>query len=396
MMELRFRKLITGKNVIYITVKNRDYIRTRQIEKILGECAGSFEIYTSEKGNPFSRLIDLRKRIRGIRFENYDVVIVGFLPQLIWGSVERRVSVRNKRYSGNKSMVADMFLSLYDTVVLDRKLVRKNGPVSALCKALDKRVLREADIVLTDTKADADFFAKEFRSDRQKMDVLYLEAAISNLEGVEGRKYQQSSNNHQLLKTENQKNEKHQLNAEHKHNSTQKQLGGSCENYTTNKTILYFGTGLPLQGTDVVAKAYQILHNQDENNRKLSTTEDAKHHSEKALKLIYIGGTDHMTKSQRDFIQGEGVEYHKWLLEDELLSKIGEADICLAGHFNIAIDKADRTIPGKAFIYEALHKKMILGDTRANHELFSQDEKHIFVDRGNAEALARCIRRSLQ
>lgn len=376
MMESRFRKLITGKNVIYITVKNRDYIRTRQIEKILGECAGSFEIYTSEKRNPLSRALDLRKRIHNIRFENCDVVIVGFLPQLIWGNVQRCALAQNKSYSGKNriytqissidkrdqrpKMIADMFLSLYDTVVLDRKLVRKNGLISALCKALDKRVLLQAELVLADTKADEDFFADQFSADRQKMEVLYLEAMIGNLNRLEGARYQYSNTNKKA------------------------------------KTILYFGTGLPLQGTDIVARAYQILHNQDENRRIIASAEGGKHYATKAIKLIYIGGTDHMTRSLREFMQGESVEYHKWLLEDELLSKIKEADICLAGHFNASIDKADRTIPGKTFIYEALHKKMILGDTKANHEIFSQDEKHIFVDRGNAEALAKCIRKSLQ
>ncbi len=390
MMESRFRKLITGKNVIYITVKNAEYIRTRQIEKILRESAGSFEIYPSEKNNPLSRMCDLKRRIRGISFEKYDVVIAGFLPQLIWGSIEKKVASKKKallkkklslnkaignyvNHSDGPKIVAEMFLSFYDTVVLDRKLVWKHGILSALCRMIDRKVILGADLVLTDTKADADYFTKEFGGDRQKLEVLYLEAEIRDIDNA----YYAEENNPAVPV----------------HNS--ECAGGSP------RTILYFGTGLSLQGTDVVARAYQILHKQDEDYGRIASDEhsecggNSEHSDNEFLKLIYIGGTDHMTKSQRSFIQSSAVEYHKWLSETELLSKIGEADICLAGHFNASIDKADRTIPGKAFIYEALHKKMILGDTRANHELFVQDREHIFVDRGNAEALAKCIRKSL-
>ena len=71
---------------------------------------------------------------------------------------------------------------------------------------------------------------------------------------------------------------------------------------------------------------------------------------------------------------------------------IAAADLCLAGHFSGNIMKAKRTIPGKAYIYEAMEKPMILGDGMANHELFNADEKHIFVEMGNPKALAGAIR----
>lgn len=379
MMESRLKKQITRKNVVYITVKNRDYIRTRQIERILKEYTSSFDIYSSEKGNPLSRMLDLRKRVRDICFEKYDIVIVGFLPQLIWGSIKKCLYLKYKNNHfgidnkkdyhfpidnpGRPFIIAEMFLSLFDTVVLDRKLFWKYGVVSDWCRSLDRKVLKDADLVLTDTKADADFFAREFTADRQKMEVLYLEADIQNEEIAE---------------------------AENAHDTSKSVVHSSkCP-----KTIIYFGTGLPLQGTDVVVKAYQLLNRQEESFGSIVSGENDKYSTKEAFNLVYIGGTDHFSRRQRRFIKSDAVEYHKWLPEPELLSKIKAADICLAGHFNASIDKADRTIPGKAFIYEALHKQMILGDTRANREIFTQDENHIFVDRGNAEALAKCIRRS--
>lgn len=73
---------------------------------------------------------------------------------------------------------------------------------------------------------------------------------------------------------------------------------------------------------------------------------------------------------------------------------IAMADLCLAGHFNGSIQKAKRTIPGKAYIYEAMHKPMILGDNKANHERYSEKQEGIyFVEMGSAEKLADLIKK---
>ena len=67
------------------------------------------------------------------------------------------------------------------------------------------------------------------------------------------------------------------------------------------------------------------------------------------------------------------------------------ADLCIAGHFNNTIAKASRTIPGKAYIYDATNKPMILGDNPANHEQFNTSSQYIYVPMGDADALADSI-----
>ena len=63
-----------------------------------------------------------------------------------------------------------------------------------------------------------------------------------------------------------------------------------------------------------------------------------------------------------------------------------------SGHFNKDINKAKRTIPGKAYIYRAMEKPMILGDNSATRELYSEDMDGIyFVEMGNPQALAKKI-----
>lgn len=324
MTESRLRNLIKNRNVAFITVKNKEYIRTAQIAQMLEQEAGNYKIYTSEKNSPATRAIDIRRRLKNISFEDVDVVILGFLPQLIIDAVSKKIPE-------GTVVVAEMFLSLYDTVVLDRQLVRKDGIISGICRRLDEKTVEKADLVVTDTKADATFFSSEFGKNTTKFETLYLEAQELPLPAE------------------------------------------SSLFPKTSKTVLYFGTGLPLQGTNYVIQAFREL-------------------TEKyGYKCIYIGGRRSMTRQNADYLKKGSITYIEWLTKDKLFEIIMQADICLAGHFDPNIDKADRTIPGKAYIYEKAGKPMILGDTTANHELFSSDNRHIFVKRGDFKKIVEAV-----
>ena len=135
-------------------------------------------------------------------------------------------------------------------------------------------------------------------------------------------------------------------------------------------TVLYFGSILPLQGVDVILDAIKLLAN------------------EKGLRFIVVGP---LGKNGRR--TGEGItEYIEWLTQEQLAEKIASADLCLAGHFNGSIMKAKRTIPGKAYIYRAMGKPMILGDNAATRELYSENEEGIyFCPMSDPEALAELI-----
>ena len=155
------------------------------------------------------------------------------------------------------------------------------------------------------------------------------------------------------------------------------------EKRAESKEVLYFGTGLPLQGTEYVARAFDFLA------------------QEYGYKCIYVGGLNGMSRDMRKTLlscenravkRGKGcMVYHKWLDTKELYKQISSATVCLAGHFEPDIDKADRTIPGKAMIYEAFGKSIILGDTKANRELFKSDDKHIFVPRGDFQRIVEAV-----
>ncbi|MBQ3797871.1 MAG: group 1 glycosyl transferase [Butyrivibrio sp.] len=333
MTESRLIPKLQKKNVVFITVKNRDYIRVSQIERLISENAEKFAVYTSEKKNPFTRALDLNHRLRcgDISFSGADVIILGFLPQLIWKSVFNRLGEKGGK---RPEVISDFFLSLYDTMVLDRKLIPEKSLSAGILKKLDKRALEGSDLVLTDTKADALFFAKTYGVPLSKFDTLYLEA--------------------------------------------DERLYSSKGQGMAKKEALYFGTGLPLQGTEVVLDAFMKATEQDAD-----------------LSCVYIGGTGKIPAGKLTGIrQNPRIELIEWLSQEELAQRIAGTGVCLAGHFAPDIDKADRTIPGKAYIFEAMGKPMILGETRANRELFSEDERHFFVPRGDSEKLAECILKS--
>lgn len=135
-------------------------------------------------------------------------------------------------------------------------------------------------------------------------------------------------------------------------------------------TVLYFGSVLPLQGVPVILDAIELLEN------------------EKGLRFVFVGPLgDNNTR------KGEKItEYIEWLPQEKLAEKIAQADLCLAGHFDGSIMKAKRTIPGKAYIYRAMGKPMILGDNDATRELYSESDEGIyFTKMGDPRALADLI-----
>lgn len=225
----------------------------------------------------------------------------------------------------------DFFISMYDTFVMDRKKFAPNSIVAKVFRILDSFTLKKAHHVIVDTKAHGNYFVEDFGVDEGKIEVMYLKADTSIFYP---REIEKRSN-----------------------------IQGKFE-------VLYFGSVLPLQGVEVVIEAAKNLV------------------SEKEIHFTIIGPI----KDKMEKFESETIEYIDWLSQPDLATYIAMSDLCLAGHFNAEIAKAKRTIPGKAYIYEAVNKPMILGDNAATHELYQEDDRHYFVEMGNASALAEKIK----
>lgn len=318
-MRKSFVEAVEGKKVLFITTKNIDYIRNSQEIRILESRACSVKKIYSCKNGYVGRIIEIWIKLFFCKVSKYDCVFIGFAPQLIFPFFWK--------FRRNE-IIIDFFISVYDTLVNDRKKLRPKGIAAYLCHKLDSYVTKAADIIISDTRADKEYFIKEFCGDRKKYEVLYLEAD-------------------RMIYYPRKSQEKH----------------------NDKFVVLYFGSILPLQGVDTVLEAAKLLKG---NNNIL-------------IQIIGPVSLKHTRPVQ------ENIEYIDWLSQEELAEHINNADLCLAGHFNADIDKAKRTIPGKAYIYDAMEKKMILGDNPANREIFSETDQVYFVPMGNPERLKECI-----
>ena len=226
----------------------------------------------------------------------------------------------------------DFFISMYDTLCFDRKKFSPNSFVGKRLLRIDEKTLKKADVILCDTKAHGRYFCEELGADPRKLQVLYLEADESIYYPRHGEKPPEAQGKF---------------------------------------TVLYFGSVLPLQGVDIVLEAMERLKDDPD------------------FCFYFIGPVGEDIEKP----QGENIHYRHWLSQEELAQYIDFSDLCLAGHFNGEIRKAQRTIPGKAYLYRAMNKPMILGENPANRELYSEaDDKTYFVEMGNAGKLAYKIR----
>lgn len=310
-------EILRGKRVLYVCTKKADYLRIRQETKLISDYADSFRVIASNRGSYPLRVLSIFKSILVHRGEKYDILFVSFMSQMVIPFIKK---------NGDILLIDDFFISIYDTLVNDRKRVR--GPLKKVLHEIDRITLVKSDLVITDTMEHARYYAREFRYPEEKLRVLYLEADKEIY-------YPRTVNKE--------------------------------DRWKGKYLVLYFGSILPLQGVGVILSAARLLQK----------------HSE--IQFLIIGPVTRRRNLSN-------VEYIDWLPQNMLAEYIAQADLCLAGHFHPTIQKARRTIPGKAYIYQAMGKPMILGDNAANRELFSEEQEGIFfVPMGSAKCLAKTI-----
>ena len=318
---------LRGKHVLFVTTKNLDYLRNTQEIRWLEEAAEKVTVWGSKSSSYVKRLLKLYPKLLFSPLKKYDAAFFGFSPQLVLPFFGWRFR--------KKKVFEDFFISVYDTMVCDRQKFKKGSLRAGLTRWLDKKTLRRADGVITDTMAHADFFSSEFGVPREKLATLYIT-------GDEAIYYPRPQK--------------------------------KPPKYKDQFIVLYFGSILPLQGVEVIGEAMSRFA------------------GDERIRFLFIGPVDKKVSLPKQ----DNITYISWLSQEKLADYIAAADLCLAGHFNKEIMKAQRTIPGKAMIYETMQKPMILGDGPANREYFREDEKHTFVPMGDGEALARAIRERMQ
>lgn len=313
--------IVKGKRVLYIATKNMDYLRLQQEIDIIREYAADVTVIGSTHKGYGRRIMKAVWDIWHIDKDDFDVVFVGFLPQTI-------VPFFHSLFK-DKTLIVDFFISLYDTLVFDRKKFGENSLRAKIVKWYDDRTIKKADHIIVDTKADAGYFAKIHNAPMEKMEVLYLKADTSIYYPMEVKRPEELKDKY---------------------------------------IVLYFGSILPLQGVEVILECASMM--EDIND----------------IYFIMIGPINDDTYKKYSHLKN--IEFINWLSQEELAQHIAMADLCLSGHFNKDIDKARRTIAGKTYIYRAMEKPVVLGENAANHELFNENMEGVyFVEMGSPVAL---------
>jgi glycosyltransferase involved in cell wall biosynthesis len=211
-----------------------------------------------------------------------------------------------------KHTVADVFISLYDTIVLDRQLIKKNGLLANILKWVEKRAYLYADRLVVDTPQNARFLSNLFNLPESKLISVPL-----------------SIDEHHF------KHEPYQPDA-------------------SNCRVLFVGTLVPLHGITTILEAIHLLSKrQDIQFKLIGDGQDA-------------GLVEAWLKTHPALFDWERV----WQSSDEVAKEIAQADICL-GVFGGG-DKTQRVCPLKIYAYASMGRAIISGETRWLKETSNQ------------------------
>lgn len=231
-------------------------------------------------------------------------------------------------------VVADAFISLYETAVMDRSLLDSRGLWARLLRALERRAYRTASKVIVDTAENRVYFARLFDLPESQFEALPLAT---------------------------------------------NEIDFTCLPYAAQEGrchVFFMGTFVPLQGLDVIAKAIVALRDRQD------------------IRFTILGYGQ--TAEQFEAIIGQDMQQNlNWIAEwqdsDAIARLIESADICL-GIF-AATPKADRVWPLKNYAYMACGRSLISADTACARRMSNESAGKPFatVPAGDAKALTEMI-----
>lgn len=230
-------------------------------------------------------------------------------------------------------VVADAFISVYDTIVNDRKLLPADSWRARLLKWAERRAYGVADKVVVDTAQNAAFYAGLFQMPESR----FIPIALST-------------------------NEADYLPVPYRRSAS------GCR-------VLFIGTLVPLQGVDtILAAAAQLSHRHDIRFRIIGEGQDSKF-----IRARVGSGLANVEWEQR------------WQSPQALATEIAEADICL-GIFGSG-DKAQRVCPFKLYAYASVGRAVVTGDTTWLRSASVEYGENPFsaVPVGDADALSERI-----
>jgi glycosyltransferase involved in cell wall biosynthesis len=206
-------------------------------------------------------------------------------------------------------VVVDTFISLYDTVVLDRGLLREGGLVARLLFLLERRALRSATINIVDTPLSAAYLCELFGLPAEQVLAIPLSTNEETFVPVPTGAVSQR-----------------------------------CR-------VLFVGTLIPLHGVQTITAAAALLS------------------SRKDIDITVVGDGQEAGLVEQALLASAGCLgwQRQWMSSEEMAEAIAAADICL-GIFG-ATEKAGRVLPFKLYAYTRIGRCIITAATECTASL---------------------------
>jgi len=235
-------------------------------------------------------------------------------------------------------VIADVFISIYDTVVVDRKLLHVHGLAARLLLRIERRAFNSADVLVTDTPENSDY--------------------LSRLLGVQHEHFKSlplSINENDFVPVSRAVKSDRPL------------------------SVLFVGTLVPLHNIGLLCQAIADLDQDtaatftiigDGQDAPIVEQFVANHSQESAVTCVW---------------------HRNWMDSPELADAVANADLCvgLLG----SSGKSQRVWPFKNYVYMASGKALVTASSEVSQRLSAQSDVPAFfeVNAASADALASLL-----
>ncbi len=241
------------------------------------------------------------------------------------------LSITPKRY--RPKIAIDAFISLYDTIVVDRKLFDATTFQAKLIFSVEQKAYEACNKIIVDTSSNIEYNSQLFQISPEHFQSINLTIP-------------------EITSTFHPKQNKH-------------------------TTCLFIGTLVPLQGVEYIAKAAALLSDREDIRFRIIGNGQDGEYLEEIIRSEKI----------------KNISWEKdWQSTNDIQVALNNADICL-GIFGTT-QKTQRVWPFKNYLYMAAGKPIITSNTTYAQELLKQctGEPFITCPTGNPKALAKVIR----
>jgi glycosyltransferase involved in cell wall biosynthesis len=284
-----------------------------------------------------------------LRHGDEDVVFVGYL-----GHLDVLVAWPLARWRG-QAIVWDAFLSLYDTVVDDRRMAAPGGVVARVLWWWEWLACRAADVVVLDTAAHAAYFRSSYGLAEDHTAVVFVGAEDDAFAPVPAAAVE-------AARADTRRRDADPCDANGVDGDADSDADGNADGNADGGpvTVLFYGQFIPLHG--------------------IRTIIEAARRSDPARVHWVVVGTGQETARIEAELRARPVEHltwHRWVDYEQLRRWIVSADVCL-GVFG-ASDKAGRVIPNKVFQVLSVGRPLITRDSPGIRELLGPDDDGVLL-----------------